>query len=146
MSSEANAASTRRIAEEAIGEGRLEVFDELCSPDVVSHDPAEAEDVHGIDAHKERVRQYRAAMSDLEVMFDDVIAVGDKVVSRWSVCGTHDGDLQGIPATGRRIVITGISIDRYDENGKLAETWDQWDNAGFAVQLGLSPAAATQSA
>jgi steroid delta-isomerase-like uncharacterized protein len=145
MSAEANAAAARRIAEEGFNQGRLEVFDEVCSPDVVSHDPAEAEDVHGVEAHKERVRQYRAAMSDLKVVFDDVFAAGDKVASRWTARGTHDGELQGIPPTGRKIVITGISIDRFDEHGKLVETWDQWDNAGFAAQLGFTPETAAQS-
>ena len=108
--------------------------------------------MRGVEAHKDRARQYRAAMSDLQVamsdlqvVYDDVIAAGDKVASRWTARGTHDGELQGIPPTGRKIVITGISIDRFDESGKLVETWDQWDSAGFAAQLGITPEAAAQS-
>jgi steroid delta-isomerase-like uncharacterized protein len=145
MSAEENAAAARRIVEEGFSQGRLEVFDEVCSPDCVTHDPAEAEDVQGIDAHKERVRMYRTAMSDLAVVFDDVIAEGDKVVSRWSARGTNDGELMGMPATGKSVEITGISIDRFDDDGKLVETWDQWDNAGFMTQLGLAPEAAAQA-
>jgi steroid delta-isomerase-like uncharacterized protein len=137
MSAEANAAAARRLTDEAFNHGRLEVFDEICAPDIVSHDPAEPGDVRGIEAHKERVRQYRAAISDIAVVFDDVIAVGDKVVTRWTSRGTNDGELLGMPPTGRTVEITGISIDRFAADGKLVETWDQWDNAGFAAQLGL---------
>jgi steroid delta-isomerase-like uncharacterized protein len=141
VSAEANATAARRIIDEAFNRGRFDVFDEVCSPDVVTHDPAEPEDVRGIEAHKERVRAYRTAMSDLEVVFDDVFAAGDRVASRWRAAGTNDGELMGMPATGKRIEITGLSIDRFDADGKLVETWDQWDNAGFMTQLGVSPEA-----
>jgi steroid delta-isomerase-like uncharacterized protein len=146
MSAEANAAAATSILDEAFNKGRLEVFDEVCSPEYVSHDPAESEDVHGLEAHKERVGMYRTAMSDLHVSVDDVVASGDKVAMRWRASGTNDGELQGMPATGKHVEITGISIDRFDADGKLVETWDQWDNAGFMVQLGLAPEPATAEA
>ena len=139
MSAEANAAAARRVVEEAFNEGRVEVFDEVCSPDIVSHDPAESEDLRGIDAHKERVRAYRTAMSDLELVVEDVIAAGDKVATRWRARGTNDGELLGMPPTGKHTDITGMSIDRFNSDGRIVETWDQWDNAGFMVQLGLAP-------
>lgn len=145
MSAEANAEAARRILDEAFNQGRYEVFDEVCSPDVVSHDPAEPEDLRGIDAHKDRVRAYRTAMSDLEVVLDDVFASGDKVATRWTAKGTNDGELMGMAPTGKHIEITGNSIDRFDADGKLVETWDQWDNAGFMTQLGVSPEALVQA-
>ncbi len=145
MSAEANAATAKRVLDEVFSEGRLEVLDEICSPDVVSHDPAEPEDLRGIEAHKERVAGYRAAMSDLTVTADDVFATGDRVCMRWHVTGTNDGELQGIPATGKRVEFTGISIDRFDDDGKIVETWDSWDNAGFMAQLGLAPELAAQA-
>ena len=124
----------------------MEVLDEVCAPDVVSHDPAEEADVLGIEAHKARIRTYRTAMPDLSVKVDDVFASGDRVATRWTVRGTNDGELAGMPPTGKKVVITGLSIDRFDENGTLVETWDQWDNAGFMAQLGLSPEMAAQEA
>jgi steroid delta-isomerase-like uncharacterized protein len=142
MSAEANAATAKRVVDEGFTQGRLEVFDEVCSPDIVSHDPAEPEDVRGIEAHKERVRAYRTAMSDLEVIVDDVVASEDRVATRWRARGTNDGELMGMAPTGKHVEITGISIDRFDADGKIVETWDQWDNAGFMVQLGLAPEAA----
>ena len=145
MSADANAATAKRVLDEVFSEGRLEVLDEILSPDVVSHDPAEPEDVRGIEAHKVRVAGYRAAMSDLTVAADDVIATGDRVCIRWHVTGTNDGELQGIPATGKKVEFMGISIDRFDADGKIAETWDSWDNAGFMTQLGLTPELAEQA-
>ena len=145
MSAEANAAAAKRVLDEAFNQGRLAVLDEVLSPDVVSHDPAEPADLRGIDAHKERVAGYRAAMSDLTVTADDVIATGDRVCIRWHVTGTNDGELQGIPATGKKVEFMGISIDRFDSDGKIAETWDSWDNAGFMAQLGLAPELAAQA-
>ena len=139
MSAEDNAEAARRIVEEGFSQGRLEVFDEVCAPDVVSHDPAEAEDIRGIEAHKQRAQGYRTAMPDLHVTVEDLFAVEDKVAMRWTVRGTNDGELMGMPPTGRAVEMTGTSIDRFDDDGQLVETWDQWDNAGFMSQLGISP-------
>jgi steroid delta-isomerase-like uncharacterized protein len=145
MSEEANAAAARRVIEEGFSQGRLEVIDEVCSPDVVSHDPAEDSDVVGADAHKERIQGYRTAMPDMVVTAHDVVAQGDRVVIRWSVRGTNDGELGGMPPTGKTVEITGLSMDRFDDDGKLVETWDQWDNAGFMAQLGITPEMAAQA-
>jgi len=145
MSAESNTEAARRIVEEGFSQGRLEVFDEVCGPDYVSHDPAEEEDVQGIEAHKERCAGYRTAMSDFKVTVDGVFGSGDLVAMRWSVQGTNDGELAGMPATGRQVAFTGMSIDRFDAGGKLVETWDQWDNAGFMQQLGVSAEAVDEA-
>jgi steroid delta-isomerase-like uncharacterized protein len=139
MAAEDNAEAARRILDEGFNEGRLEVFDEVCSPDVVSHDPAQPEDIEGIDAHKDRVRGYRTAMPDLHVTLEDLVASGDKVATRWTARGTNDGEFMGMPPTNRSVEITGLSLDRFDEDGQVVETWDQWDNVGFMSQLGISP-------
>lgn len=141
MSAQSNAAAARRILDEAFNQGRLEVFDEVCAPDIVTHDPAEPDDLRGIEAHKGRVEGYRVAMPDIAVTIEDLIADGDTVVTRWMARGTNDGELMGMPPTNRPVEITGISIDRFDASGRVVETWDQWDNAGFMSQLGISPAA-----
>jgi steroid delta-isomerase-like uncharacterized protein len=145
MSADANAAAARRVTEEAFNEGRLEVIDELCSPDIVTHDPAEPEDLRGTEVLKERVMRYRTAMSDLRITFEDIFATEDRVAARWTAQGTNDGELAGMPATGKKMAITGNSIDRFDSDGKIVETWDNWDNAGFMAQLGLTPEMAGQA-
>jgi steroid delta-isomerase-like uncharacterized protein len=146
MSAEANTTAAKRVVDEGFNQGRLEVIDEVCAPNVVSHDPAEPDDLRGLEAHKERIRAYRTAMSDLEVVIDDVIAAGDKVATRWRARGTNDGELMGMAPTGKHVEITGMSIDRFDSEGRIVETWDQWDNAGFMVQLGLAPDPAAAAA
>jgi steroid delta-isomerase-like uncharacterized protein len=145
MAAEDNATAARRALEEGFNQGRLEVFDEICAPDVVTHDPAEQEDVRGIEAQKERTAGYRTAMPDLKVTIEEIFASGDFVATRWTARGTNDGELMGMPPTGNRVEITGNSIDRFDAEGKLVETWDQWDNAGFMAQLGIPAEAAAQA-
>jgi steroid delta-isomerase-like uncharacterized protein len=145
MSAEANAATARRVVDEAFNEGRLDVIDEVSSPDIVTHDPAEPEDLHGTEVLKERVNRYRTAMPDLHITFDDVFATEDRAAMRWTVRGTNDGELEGMPATHRKVEITGNSIDRFDADGKIVETWDNWDNAGFMAQLGITPEMVAQA-
>jgi steroid delta-isomerase-like uncharacterized protein len=146
MSAEANAAATQRILEEAWNNGNFGVLDELCAADCVDHDLAMHEEVSGLEANKERIRGYRAAMPDLHVTIDDLVASGDRVVTRWHASATNDGELMGNPPTHRHVEFTGMSIDRFDSDGRLAETWDQWDNLLFMQQLGLAPTMETQQA
>jgi steroid delta-isomerase-like uncharacterized protein len=143
MSAEDNVATAQRIVDEAWNARNLDALDELVASDVVNHDPADPEDVRGLDALKERIAGYHAAMSDLKVTFDEAFGSGDFVATRWHAEGTNDGELAGMPATGKRVSMTGLSIDRFDADGKLAETWDQWDNLGFMQQLGMIPEGAT---
>jgi steroid delta-isomerase-like uncharacterized protein len=146
MSAEANASTARRILDEAWNQGNLGVLDELCTPDCVDHDLSMHEETTGLAANKDRILAYRTAMSDVHVTIDDMFANDDRVVTRWHASGTNDGELMGNPATHRHIEITGMSIDRFDSDGRLAETWDQWDNLGFMQQLGLAPSMEAQQA
>jgi predicted ester cyclase len=84
-------------------------------------------------------------MPDMKITIEDVVANDNTCVVRWTARGTNDGELMGAPPTGRHVDITGISIDRYNADGKLVEIWDQWDNFGFMGQLGLVPEAAAAS-
>jgi steroid delta-isomerase-like uncharacterized protein len=145
MTAEANAANVRRILEETWTQGNLSLLDELCAPDCVEHDLSTHEELYGLDASKERIRGYRAAMPDLHVTIDDIIASGDRVVTRWRASGTNEGELMGNPPTHRHAEFSGISIDRFDADGRLAETWDQWDVMSFMQQLGIAPALQAQS-
>jgi predicted ester cyclase len=82
---------------------------------------------------------YRAAFPDVKITIDDVIAADDKVVLRWHSEGTHRGELEGLAPTGARGSVTGISIDHW-KDGKVVESWTEWDNLGLARQLGAAPA------
>ena len=64
-----------------------------------------------------------------------VVGEDDKVVNRWTLHATHTGDFRGIPATNKRITITGIGIFRFSEDGKVVESWDSLDQLGMLRQL-----------
>jgi len=79
------------------------------------------------------------AFPDVKVTSDSLVAEGDKVVNRWTAIGTHTGELMGIPATGKRITMTGITIVRVAD-GKITEFWMESDQMGMMQQLGVVPA------
>jgi predicted ester cyclase len=80
----------------------------------------------------------RGAFPDARVTVEDQIAEGDKVVDRWTATGTPTGDLMGVPPTGRRIEVSGITISRF-AGGKIVEDWYQGDDLGMMQQLGVIP-------
>lgn len=139
MSTEENKALVRRWVEELFNEGNLEVADEIIAPDSVLHDPTLPDLPDGPEGHKRFVGLYRAAIPDAHVALEDeLLAEGDRVVSRWSAHGTHQGELMGIPPTGGRVTPTGITVWRI-EGGKIAETWTNYDALGMMRQIGAIP-------
>jgi steroid delta-isomerase-like uncharacterized protein len=136
--SEENKALVRRYDEEVWNKGNLDVIEELFAPDYVFRDPASPEEVRGPEGVRQFVETYRKAFPDFQVTTDDQIAVGDKVVSRWTIRATHQGELLGIPPSGKRIEFAGITIDRI-EGGKFMETWEIYDALGLMRQIGAIP-------
>jgi steroid delta-isomerase-like uncharacterized protein len=136
--SEENKALVRRQEEELFGGGNLDVADEIYAPDYVGHDPSNPEDVRGLEAAKQAASDYRQAFPDLRVTVEDLIAEGDRVAARLRFRGTHLGELNGIPPTGRRVDCTGIVISRIEE-GKIAEDWANFDDLGMMQQLRVIP-------
>jgi predicted ester cyclase len=84
------------------------------------------------------VTLYRAAFQDLVVTVEDQYEDGDIVISRGTISGTQTGELPGVSATGKRITIGGVQVDRY-EGDKIAESWPYWDTLGMLQQLGAVP-------
>jgi steroid delta-isomerase-like uncharacterized protein len=134
---EANKALAIRTAEEVWNKGNLDVVDEIYDADFVYHDPGAGE-IRGCEGYKQFVAMYRTAYPDLQFTVEDVIAEEDKVVGRWSSGGTHQGEMMGIPATGKRVTSTGMSIFRC-EGGKIVEAWSSYDALGQLQQLGVIP-------
>jgi predicted ester cyclase len=133
--------ASRRLLEQTFNDGKLELIDQLVASDAINHDPAtpaEMRALRGPDVFKRTVSMYRAAFPDVRITVDDVIAAGDKVVLRWHSEGTHRGPLAGLAPTGVHGTVTGISIDRW-KDGKVVETWAEWDNLGLARQIGAAP-------
>jgi predicted ester cyclase len=81
---------------------------------------------------------YRNAFPDVQMHVEDQVAEGDMVVTRWIASGTHQGDLMGIAPTGNRVTVAGTSIERV-VNGKIEETWDNYDALGMMQQIGAIP-------
>jgi predicted ester cyclase len=82
---------------------------------------------------------FRTAAPDLTYTVEDQVAEGDKVVSRYRVSGTHQGEFFGVLGTGNRVEFTGIQIDRFDESGKMVEEWPEYDLLGAMRQIGAIP-------
>jgi predicted ester cyclase len=120
MSTEENKAVVRREIEEVFNHtGNLDAGDEIYDPDYVGHDPTTGE-IRGVEA-----------------TIEDQIAEGDKVVTRFTARGTHQGETEAFgPPTGNRIEVTGITIERFAE-GKVVEDWTNFDALGLMQQLGL---------
>ena len=142
MSAESNKALSRRLLDEAFNAGNIDVIDELVTTDFVNHDAALPEPMVGPDAAKATISGYRTAFPDLRITIEEQIADDQAVATRWSAKGTHEGDLMGMAPTGKQATVTGITIDRIVD-GRIAESWTNWDTLGMLQQLGVVPVLAT---
>jgi steroid delta-isomerase-like uncharacterized protein len=139
MSTEENKAIARRWNEELWGKGDLTVADEIVAPDYVRHDPGDPFAAEGPEDVKRLVRTVRDAVSDFRIIIEDVIAEGDKVVSRYTATSTDTRGVFGRPPTGKQVRVSAIQIFRFAD-GKIAESWANRDDLGMLQQLGVLPA------
>ena len=138
--SEENKEKARRMVEEAFGQGKVEIVAEILDPDFVCHDPnSESGEVRGAETIKQEIEYFRNAVPDLTYTVEDQVSEGDKVVTRYTATGTHEGEFFGVAPTGNRIEMSGIQIDRFDENGKMVEEWPEYDLLGAMKQMGAVP-------
>jgi len=139
MLSENNKTVSRRFFEEVFGKGKLNVLDEIIAKDHINSGPGSLPGLPtGPEGTKQLVTMYRNAFPDVHFTIDEQIAEGDKVMTRWTAHGTHQGELAGIPATGNLSTVTGIAVDRL-VNGKIAESWGIFDQFRMMQQLGVIP-------
>ena len=114
-----------------------DIIDEVYTPDLVWHDPDQ--EIRGSEEAKQFLSTYQTAFPDLNATVEDVIAEGDKVVTRWTIRGTHQGEIEEFgPPTGKQAELQGITIHRI-EGGKILEEWNRYDNLSLLQQLGLAP-------
>ena len=135
MSAEENKAIARR-GYEAINQNNLDALDEVVAPDITDHDPAPGQ-APGLEGVKQWFSSMHTAFPDFRMNVEDMIAEGDKVVTRVRLSGTHQGEFMGIDATGNRVTITGIDILRVNADGKIVEHWGNFDDLGMMQQLGV---------
>jgi steroid delta-isomerase-like uncharacterized protein len=136
MSTEDHKALIRRLFEEVWNQGHLALVAEFYNPDHVEHTPTGP--LQGFEALKQFIAMYRSAFPDVHFTIEDQIAEGDRVATRWSARGTHQGPLMGIPPTGKQVMVTAIGLGRF-AGGKLVEGWNEVDMLGLMQQLGVVP-------
>ena len=133
-----NAETSRRFIEEAFNHGNLDVIDELTAEGFVDHDPLLGD--QGKDEAKQSIAGYRDAFPDIHITIEDIFEAGDKVCMRWTGEGTFENEFMGLQPTGRKSdPVRGISIDRFDADGKVAESWGQWDTLTLMRNVGAIP-------
>lgn len=133
---EANKALMHRWFEEVWNQGRAEAISEMMAEDAVAHGLSEdGQPLRGPADFLPFHKQFREAFPNIEVVVEDLIAEGDKVVARCSVRGKHVGDSLGFKATGTTAEFDGIAIVRI-KDGKLVEAWNNFDFMKMYRQLG----------
>ena len=129
--------AARNFIEKGLNQKDLSALATYFSPDLTDHalPPGLPS---GLEGRKIFASALLAAFPDLHVDVKDLIAEGEKLVTRYSVHGTHKGELMGIPPTGKEVSITGVAIDRF-ENGLSVEHWEIIDQVGLMQQIGAIP-------
>jgi steroid delta-isomerase-like uncharacterized protein len=134
--SEENKALVRRYVE-AFNQGDPDALDELLVPDYVDHNIFPDQEP-GLEGYKQAVAGFFSAFPDASITVEDMIAEADKVVTRYTFRGTHQGELMGIAPTGTEVTATGIGVHRVAED-MLVEEWGTRDDLGMLQQLGAIP-------
>ena len=126
-----------RLYEEVINQGRIDIIEDLYAPGYVNH-VAPFELSQGVDGLKILFGEFMMGFPDQHIVADEIFSVGDRVVARWTLTATHRGTFFGVPATGRRIVMTGIDLEQV-VNDKILAHWGAEDMLGLLQQIGAIP-------
>jgi len=126
------------LIERSFHEHSLEQLDVLIHPNLVVHAPVPME--QGAEAFKRALASTREAFPDMKIHIEAGATQEGLMFRHWSMTGTHQGTFLGFAATGRKIVLTGVDIERL-ENGKIVEHWTFWDRMSLIEQLGLPQSA-----
>jgi len=121
---------------EAWGKGDFEAFKEVVAPEYIYYMPSGISKPLSREETIEMGKMVHRGFPDVTFSIEEMFAVGDRVISRYMMRGTHKGEIQGIPATGNKFEISGIMINRI-ENGKVVEDREDADMLGLMQQLGM---------
>jgi steroid delta-isomerase-like uncharacterized protein len=130
---EENKAIFRRYAEEVGNQHNFEIVDQIFER-YIAHQPDGSTLERGPEDVKRFQGEFHSAFSDFHINIEEQIAEGDKVVSRYTMRGTHQGDFRGMAPTGKEIEIKGVTIFRFSPEGKVVETWDSYDQLSLMRQ------------
>ena len=129
-----NKALIRRLFDEVLNGGRLDLLDRLIGNDYVEHNPAPNQAAGAVGV-RSKIETLRAAFPDLRFVLEELIGEGEVVAVRYHWQGTHGGSFLGIAPTGRKIAVRGMDFYRLAD-GRLVEHWDNVDEFGMLSQLG----------
>ena len=132
---EQNKAIARRAFEEILSGGRFELAEELYAKDFINHG------IHrnaSLEEDQAALKGWHEAFPDVSIMPEKLIAEGDLVTIYWVARGTNTGTGNGLPATGKKAELAGITIWRIVD-GKIKEEWSAFDQLSMMQQLGLLP-------
>lgn len=118
-------------------EGNMELAGEIYNDDVIRHDFALNQDFTGLEEQKKYIEQNRAAFPDLKLAVKEIVVEGDTLAFMWSFTGTNTGDMENMPATGKAVSFTGLSLAHL-ANGKVSEIWDFYNQLSILQQLGFT--------
>jgi steroid delta-isomerase-like uncharacterized protein len=135
VSTDANKQLIRDFFDQVWNQGNEAAIDHFIAEDAGGNDPDFGT---GRDGFTRQWRKWREGFPDVHFAIEEIIAEGDTVVARWTLTGTHTGPFLGIPATGRRVRVGGMSMDHI-QDGVLVSGFDGWDNLGLRQQLGAIP-------
>jgi steroid delta-isomerase-like uncharacterized protein len=145
MAAESAEAVLRHWFEDVWTGGRDDLIETYLAPGAVAHGLDETgEGCVGAAGFRPFYEKLRGACPDIRIAVDDVVASGPMAACRWTATLTHTGDHLGVPATGRAVRVTGMTIARV-EDGRIVEGWNEWDRLAFATELGLVVATAASA-
>jgi predicted ester cyclase len=130
-----------RFVEEGVNPGNFAIMDQIFAPEFVMHSPLgdfSRAEVAGL------LEALRGALTDFEMVIDEVLVEGDLAATRRTLRGTFQNDFSSatgvIPPNGQPIELHIINIFHFNEDGLVVEEWTQFDNLSFLTQLGVMPA------
>ncbi len=138
LEDEARRITHHRAFAEVVNGRNLDLLSQLCTEDYVYHGPGGV-NLRGVSELREMIGGYLTAFPDLHMAVEQRVVEGDLISTRWRATGTHDGPLDDIEPTGKKVDISGQVIMRF-EGSKIAEEWESFDEMAMLQQIGAMPA------
>jgi len=138
MSQNLNTTKGQQFFEDMLGKANWHLADDILATDIVMHHPSSPQPVVGVENVVGFLGAFRAGFPDMSMKVEFVFGDGEMTAVRWHMSGTHTATLFGIPASGRSVNVTGISLLRFSD-GKVVEDWVSEDSLGLMQQIGVIP-------
>ena len=122
---------------DGLNRGEVSVAEDVFAADCVIHINGSPDPNLDVAGFKQMVAGLLAAFPDMRFTIEDQFVAGNRVATRWVAEGTNSAPFGNVPATGRRVRVDGLILDRVAD-GRVVERWEQWDQAGMMQQLGLA--------